>query len=1018
MAAPKLPDVQDLGAPAAIQASREVPQDRSAQLMDQNAGAGEIALGRSLQVAGNELWELKEKTDTVKVEDAWNKYRAGALDLTSGNNGLLNTVGSDAVNGDLLTRSHQGLSSARAAIMESLSPDQQRRFAQRADVTDLDTTRQVLGHLTQQRFAYDKTVFEGNNAAALAQVRAAPTDPGVFAGARDTLMMQAETYGKRNGADKNTIDALKNKVSDGLWSDRITTLLYNNPALADSMLRANAAQINDPKLLDLLQAKTREASLGVTTASDADKIISDTRARLQGPQDQAPAPGPARAVQVGGDANVSDAQLPNGPKDRIPANVALARDQDRLRILQDERANAARNAPDQVAEFDRQIAAAQKGMGKAGATAVAYDGTPAYTPANTSGMPTSRDLAAQLPIMEAQVDKRATEVYGPDRGNPDRAAYVRRLTTEIHARVSSDVAAVNAIQKENQGILLDAVAGVASPGNGAGLMNTGAGGNPAAQQPKITSFAQIAADPKLLRAYQGLDVAAKIAIDGMMTKNLAAEDKGDYVLYRTLFNQINLPAGAKGKINFYSEITDPTIANRLSVEQIGKLRQEIDRWSPPGGKTWAEVQKAGDSKAEQFFKTNIMFTAQPERQIAATMRWNEAAQAKIDAYVKDGKDVRSLFTMEGPDSIVNPKYLQTFVDSTPAQGLAEGAAAVKAGGNPVNITRAPATIKTAADVDTWIKTLPPTVTSFVDPAGQVRLIPGRQPGQQPAPSAAAAPPAQNFADLQVNPATVDRSTWDKRADGAEKGTGFLGLLKRPDGQQSSEISISTDAVGGKDFPLLVPTLTRAEVDKILAIPINDPKFFDKVPKEAIAKAEAFAKQRQAAGLPLFATDQESPATQGVTMNDQGKIVQPAPPAPTPAQSGPRTADAFQVVEKPDTVAGQNEALAKARRISNDIRNQDIQWDVRQHPLEMIRSLLRGAETAAGTLRAIPTYLQGWIPTEMEAMYNGFAAIKDSGKVSRADEDVLRQVLKYGLLNSEDTQLAQGLLTRLTPAKKK
>lgn len=105
--------------------------------------------------------------------------------------------------------------------------------------------------------------------------------------------------------------------------------------------------------------------------------------------------------------------------------------------------------------------------------------------------------------------------------------------------------------------------------------------------------------------------------------------------------------------------------------------------------------------------------------------------------------------------------------------------------------------------------------------------------------------------------TSDPSTRGKRPDGSAKGSGFLGLLKRPDGGVSSEISISTDVIGGKDFPLLVPTLTRGEVDQILAVPVNDPKFFQKIPRSAIKKAEAFAKDRVAAGKSPFADESDN-----------------------------------------------------------------------------------------------------------------------------------------------------------------
>lgn len=116
----------------------------------------------------------------------------------------------------------------------------------------------------------------------------------------------------------------------------------------------------------------------------------------------------------------------------------------------------------------------------------------------------------------------------------------------------------------------------------------------------------------------------------------------------------------------------------------------------------------------------------------------------------------------------------------------------------------------------------------------------------------------NVKDLQVDPISEDRSKWDKRSDGSVKGNGFLGLLKRPDGGVSSEISISTDVIGGKEFPLLVPTLTRPEIDKVLALDPSDPKFFEKLPSGVVKKAEEYAIKRVRLGKSPFASPQESP----------------------------------------------------------------------------------------------------------------------------------------------------------------
>lgn len=254
---------------------------------------------------------------------------------------------------------------------------------------------------------------------------------------------------------------------------------------------------------------------------------------------------------------------------------------------------------------------------------------------------------------------------------------------------------------------------------------------------KVTSLSQIQSNPQLLRSWQLLDPAAKVAMTNLITHNQTADDKGDPALFRDLFNRIHLPQGSPDKIDFYQQVIQPDIANRLSMTQINQLRQEIDRDETPGGRSLNQLRLGAGKQVELYFKTNPMFTAQPDRQIMATMKWQEDAARKIDEYVAAKKDVRSLFMLESPDSIVSQKYLQTYINSTPAQGLAQGAAAVVAGQQPsVAPVAMPADIDTPEKRDAWLRTLPPTVTRFIDPAGVLRAIPQRPTGQP----AAAAPP--------------------------------------------------------------------------------------------------------------------------------------------------------------------------------------------------------------------------------------------------------------------------------------
>jgi len=949
----RLPTFEQLG-------NSPTPRPEMGVVSVRNAGQEMDAEGRALTQTGNvlqgisnELWAFKEKTDTTRVEDAWNQYKTKVLDYTHGEGGLLKTEGANAVSGDLIGKSTMLLADARGKIADSLTDDQKRRFFDRADVTDLDTKRQVLTHLAQQQTSYAKTVFQGSEAAAKAQIAADPKDSKVFAGARDTLLAQADAYLKQNGVeDKATADALKGKLVDGLWVSRINALLYAQPALADALFRANQDQIKDPDLRLLMQNKVREVSLGVTAGNEADQIITSTRNLLDKRDKEQ-----ARLIEVGR----RQEPLPPGVPESERAAYLAVRDATK------------RGQPLTVsADYQRDGNLRQVSQ------------TDGVLAPNTSGLPTSRDIAAQLPVMMGQVERRADELYGPDKNNPDRAAFVKRLGAELQSRVSSEVQQLNAIQRQSQGMLIDAVAGLSSPGNG-GLMTVGTGGQAPAP---ITSFAQIMANPQLARAWQTLDPQAKLGLERLMEHNLRANDKGEERLYRSLFNRIHLDPADPNKIDFYAQIIDPQVADRLSVQQINALRLELDRNETPGGRSVNQMRKAADANVAAFFKTHIMFTAQPDRQIAATMRWNEDAGRRIDELVKAGKtqDVRRLFMLDTPESIISPKYLQTYIDGTPAQGLATGAAGVRAGEPAiaqVPPATQPANIATREQLDAWFASLPPNVDRFVGTDGKVRMVPARQaaPG---APQPAA--PAQPAAAPNYGP----------RVDGTQKGNGFLGPLRTTTGETATEISIGVN-IDGKEtqIPSLVPTLTPGEVTSLLAGEKPTPAIVD--------KAVAHAKQRMAEGKSPFADGPET--AKPVTMDQTGKIVTAAP-------AGPVTVDAFEVVEKPDTVAGNIAAIRDARARAMEIRKggaQGPQYELTGPLVSIIRGIKEGLLDRPAQLGRA---LQALIPTELEALYAGFDAIKQSRKVSRADEDVLNQVIRYGLLTPDDEKLARGLLERL------
>lgn len=95
----------------------------------------------------------------------------------------------------------------------------------------------------------------------------------------------------------------------------------------------------------------------------------------------------------------------------------------------------------------------------------------------------------------------------------------------------------------------------------------------------------------------------------------------------------------------------------------------------------------------------------------------------------------------------------------------------------------------------------------------------------------------------------DAGPYGLRQDGTKKSKGFLGELKRPDGDISTEISVGVEFDGQeREIPTLVPTLNKKQIEYLL----------DGGPptKEIVDKAVEHARKRIKDGKSPFYEDSE------------------------------------------------------------------------------------------------------------------------------------------------------------------
>jgi len=107
------------------------------------------------------------------------------------------------------------------------------------------------------------------------------------------------------------------------------------------------------------------------------------------------------------------------------------------------------------------------------------------------------------------------------------------------------------------------------------------------------------------------------------------------------------------------------------------------------------------------------------------------------------------------------------------------------------------------------------------------------------------------------PDESDRKQWGTRADGSQKGNGWLGVLQRPDGKGvMTEFTVGTKINNKEmDIPTLVPTLSKEEVNYILNSKEGDRKLFrTPMGRQIMDKAIAHAEGRVKEGKSVFADE--------------------------------------------------------------------------------------------------------------------------------------------------------------------
>ena len=173
-----------------------------------------------------------------------------------------------------------------------------------------------------------------------------------------------------------------------------------------------------------------------------------------------------------------------------------------------------------------------------------------------------------------------------------------------------------------------------------------------------------------------------------------------------------------------------------------------------------------------------------------------------------------------------------------------------------------------------------------------------------------------------------------RSDGSEKGLGYFGVLQRPDGDVSTELSIGVEIDGEEvELPLLVPGLSREQIDHLLDG--NEPS------REIVDIAVEHAMSRRRQGLSPFAQDGEQ---QEPPQRQEQAQQQPYTDMLVGGMQAPRGLQVLQGEQPPTQEDARMDAFARAMRGE---AVPQVQAELRAAPeqtfLDRVRSIFEDTE---------------------------------------------------------------------------
>lgn len=226
------------------------------------------AMGGVAQVVAKE----QDQMDDIRVEDAINKAKMSALELSKGDNGFVHVRGDNVVGKPVREDYSKRYKKSMDDIEKGLSPSQVPKFRRRQQPLNINFQGSLISHIGNEAKAYQEQTDAATIDIETQSAAANYNSPSLLKESKDRILYTINSKAEREGLSGKEKKQIKNDELTKFHKNVIAATIETDPSKASEYYEANKKEINGVDQVGIENA-LRTGSVKAESQSTADSIM-------------------------------------------------------------------------------------------------------------------------------------------------------------------------------------------------------------------------------------------------------------------------------------------------------------------------------------------------------------------------------------------------------------------------------------------------------------------------------------------------------------------------------------------------------------------------------------------------------------------------------------------------------------------------------------------------------------------------------------------------------------------------